>query len=200
MATCISNTNEVGAVAASDGTFHLQGTSAFEISAADMTHYYEVAIVKLPPNSTVAVGLTSRPIDKSYLPGWAEGSIALHSDDGSIFSGSMSKAKVPNVCSPLTEGDVIGVRVFSKSGSTSFYVNGNLVHRCANVFSPPCHIAPAIGLDTAATIVVANFGPKFDTGNARFEGTLAPMDVDATDLDEAVYPAGVRMSMRSSGR
>ncbi|XP_052338396.1 SPRY domain-containing protein 3 isoform X2 [Oncorhynchus keta] len=68
-------------------------------------HYFEVEIVDAGEKCYIALGLARRDYPKNRHPGWSQGSVAYHADDGKIFHGSGVGEPFGPRC---IEGDIMG--------------------------------------------------------------------------------------------
>lgn len=89
-----------------------RGTSMVDVGQAQArhpldttSHYYEIEILDPGENCYIAIGLATRNYPKHRHPGWNEGSIAYHADDGKIFVGSGVGSPFGPRCQ---KGDVMG--------------------------------------------------------------------------------------------
>lgn len=78
-------------------------------------HYFEIQIIDPGENCYIAIGLTQKDYPKNRHPGWDEGSIAYHADDGKIFIGSGVGEDFGPRCQ---KGDILGCGI-----SFANYVN-----------------------------------------------------------------------------
>ncbi|KAL1130116.1 hypothetical protein AAG570_013055 [Ranatra chinensis] len=69
------------------------------------SHYFEIEIIDPGENCYIAIGLTCKDYPKNRHPGWDEGSVAYHADDGKIFAGSEVGENFGPKCH---KGDVLG--------------------------------------------------------------------------------------------
>ena len=91
-----------------DGTGHMHDFGvavAFKPLLASRA-YFEVRIVDDGEHGNISVGLTCADHKLTTLPGWQEGSLAYHADDGCLFTGSAQSGKPFG--SRARQGDRIG--------------------------------------------------------------------------------------------
>ncbi|CAN7939206.1 unnamed protein product [Ixodes hexagonus] len=69
------------------------------------SHYYELEILDPGEKCCIAIGLAHKDYPRHRHPGWNEGSIAYHADDGQIFVGSGEGSRFGPRCK---KGDVMG--------------------------------------------------------------------------------------------
>lgn len=69
------------------------------------SHYYEIEILDPGEKCCIAIGLAHKDYPRHRHPGWNEGSIAYHADDGKIFVGSGEGSCFGPRCK---KGDVMG--------------------------------------------------------------------------------------------
>lgn len=69
------------------------------------SHYYELEILDPGEKCCIAIGLAHKDYPRHRHPGWNEGSIAYHADDGKIFVGSGEGSCFGPRCK---KGDVMG--------------------------------------------------------------------------------------------
>ncbi|XP_065835149.1 uncharacterized protein [Oscarella lobularis] len=77
---------------------------------------FEVEIVDWGRHGYILIGLTPEDYPQEAAPGWLEGSIGYHADDGRFF---VENGKGVQVSSPCEEGDIVGCR--AHKGRVSFY-------------------------------------------------------------------------------
>jgi hypothetical protein len=78
-------------------------------------NYIQVHVIESQKESAVAIGVAGRNYALDQMPGWQEGSIAFHLDDGNLFVQAGDPARFGPVC---VQGDVVGCRVkFGPNGS-----------------------------------------------------------------------------------
>ncbi|KZV80760.1 hypothetical protein EXIGLDRAFT_732427 [Exidia glandulosa HHB12029] len=88
------------------------------------TVYYELQIVSLGREGSVAIGFAAVPYPPFRLPGWHRGSIAVHADDGHRFACD-ADGGVP-LTEPFCAGDVVGLGLELRTGQVWFTRNGAL--------------------------------------------------------------------------
>ena len=135
-------------------------------------HYFEITLLsKVSKDSTVAIGVTTKPYPYFRLPGWNKNSVGYHSDDGRKFwndeyggrSYGPSWGKL---------GEVIGCGYKPKTGEIFFTKNGMFLGMAfaglRNVWYP------SIGSDGNVKLKV-NFGDEdFMYNDAQRFGVGAP--------------------------
>ncbi|KAI9188110.1 hypothetical protein H9P43_002501 [Blastocladiella emersonii ATCC 22665] len=119
--------------------------------------YFEVTVVNMDPQTTVAVGLTTAPWPTFRLPGWNAWSVGYHSDDGRCYSSDDGQGV--EYSKPYRIDDVIGVGVNTGDWSVFFTRNGVKLATVssARVPAPRLAVHPAIGANGRASLEV-NFG------------------------------------------
>lgn len=75
--------------------------------------FTQVHVVESQRESAVAIGVAGRNYALDQMPGWQEGSIAYHLDDGNLFVQAGDPARFGPVC---LQGDVVGCRVKFAAG------------------------------------------------------------------------------------
>lgn len=69
------------------------------------SHYYELEILDPGEKCCIAIGLAHKDYPRHRHPGWNEGSIAYHADDGKVFVGNEVGSKFGPKCQ---KGDIMG--------------------------------------------------------------------------------------------
>uniref|UniRef100_UPI00398F1131 SPRY domain-containing protein 3-like n=1 Tax=Pristiophorus japonicus TaxID=55135 RepID=UPI00398F1131 len=64
------------------------GLAQAKLPLSTRSHYFEVEIVNPGEKCYIAVGVARKDYPKQRHPGWNQGSVAYHADDGKIFYGS----------------------------------------------------------------------------------------------------------------
>ncbi|CAG8628212.1 16837_t:CDS:2, partial [Cetraspora pellucida] len=138
--------------------------------------YFEVTVLSNPnvKDTTIAVGLTTKPYPNFRLPGWNDHSVGYHSDDGNKFHndglGGQSYAKTWGEV-----GDTIGCGYYPKNGTVFFTKNGKSQ---GNAFTGLKHIwFPTVGADGECKVEV-NFGDgdrEFRYKEARITSAAGPI-------------------------
>uniref|UniRef100_A0A131YTU0 SPRY domain-containing protein 3 n=1 Tax=Rhipicephalus appendiculatus TaxID=34631 RepID=A0A131YTU0_RHIAP len=89
-----------------------RGTSMVDVGLAQTrsplsttNHYFELEILDPGEKCCIAIGLAHRDYPRYRHPGWNEGSIAYHADDGKIFVGSGVGSRFGPKCQ---KGDIMG--------------------------------------------------------------------------------------------
>lgn len=137
----------------------------FRLPLSEKMNYFQIEIVEMSEEGSVAVGVVWDHYPVYHLPGVLEGSVAFHTKDNTLFSGKQSSkpATTGGVC---VVGDVIGCRAaLHFKSETLTAVSGHKNHirieffrnglpLCAeDVFLPPNGFYPAIGLTGLGTKV-----------------------------------------------
>lgn len=146
-------------------------------------YYFEVTILSNPKikDTTIAIGLTTKPYPNFRLPGWNDHSVGYHSDDGNKFHndgfGGRSYAETWG-----ETGDTIGCGYYSDTGIVFFTKNGKSQ---GNAFTGLKHIwFPTIGADGECKVEV-NFGDderEFRYKEARGTSVAGPFRCILTHL------------------
>ncbi|RKP38778.1 concanavalin A-like lectin/glucanase domain-containing protein, partial [Dimargaris cristalligena] len=166
-------------------------------------YYFEVKLMALPDptNTTVAIGLVTKPFPNWRLCGYNNHSIGLHTSTGSLFQNSPHR---PILCGePCFEGDVIGCGYQPNQGTVFFTRNGYrlstyLTNVCRTFFpavsaNGPCQVS--VNLGQAGFVFIEANVKKWGLG--PLEGTLLPPPkyaealhstrlVEAAGMDEAL--------------
>lgn len=134
----------------------------FRLPLNEKCNYFEVEILRIDCNSNIAVGIVWDHYPVYRLPGILDGSIAYHTNGGTILYGR----KAQSTDTSCIVGDVIGCRVALKYKSEiishsdeglveiKFFRNG--IWLCTQeVFLPPNGFYPAIGMTGHITKVRA---------------------------------------------
>jgi hypothetical protein len=110
--------------------------------------YFEVQVVDKGRDCAIAVGVAHREYPLDQMPGWRNGSIAYHMDDGKLFFQRGQGARFGDKCG---QGDVVGCGVeLSEKGdqvvSVYWTKNGELVGRelCASSLQLPLYASVAL--------------------------------------------------------
>jgi hypothetical protein len=84
------------------------GLAQAKTALCTRSHYFEIEIVDPGSSCYIAIGLARKDYPKDRHPGWNEGSIAYHADDGKVFMGSGSGDPFGPKCD---KGDIMGCGV-----------------------------------------------------------------------------------------
>jgi hypothetical protein len=110
--------------------------------------YFEVQVLDKGRDCAIAVGVANRDYPLDQMPGWRNGSIAYHMDDGKLFFQRGQGARFGDKCG---QGDVVGCGVeLSDKGdqvvSVYWTKNGELVGRelCASSLQLPLYASVAL--------------------------------------------------------
>ncbi|XP_077984428.1 uncharacterized protein LOC144439053 [Glandiceps talaboti] len=121
-------------------------------------NYFEVEILDTGYRNTIGVGLAPQDYSLSRQPGWDEGSVGYHSDNGFLYIGSGRGTKYATVCK---KGDVIGCGIqFNEELSNKlsvFFTKNNEELRTVNVKSKS-DLHPAVGLHSGREKVKVTLG------------------------------------------
>jgi hypothetical protein len=86
--------------------------------------YWEVKVLQLHEEDSVAIGFATKPYPRWRLPGWHKHSIAYHSNSGAVFISDPTYGRPYGP--PIKEGDVVGVGYLFQSGTVFFTKNGQV--------------------------------------------------------------------------
>ncbi|CAO3613492.1 unnamed protein product [Mucor hiemalis] len=151
--------------------------------------YYEVKILQLNEQDTLAIGFATKPYPRWRLPGWHRHSVAYHSNTGHVFASDRGRAYGPS----FKQGDVIGVGYLYQSGTVFFTRNGHNLGKASIGFKyplyptlgsiGPCHVATNFGIQdflfSAANSREAAYGPK--------QGSLLPPPAYGGHEDDTLF-------------
>lgn len=125
--------------------------------------YLEITILRDLDNATecISIGFSTHPmfwclIELSFMNGWLEDTIALHSDDGYLFHGGHKTVFIESVSTAAT---VVGCGNDMEHGCLFFTVNGKVVHKWyyarRNTIYYPCIVS-----DVEEKAIGINYGQK----------------------------------------
>ncbi|KNE58524.1 hypothetical protein AMAG_04091 [Allomyces macrogynus ATCC 38327] len=121
--------------------------------------YFEISVVAMNPQTTIAVGLTTTPYPSYRLPGWHTWSLGYHSDDGRLFACDSEHGQ--SYGKPFRAGDVVGVGIDTTRRAVFFTRNGvrlpDVPPETRPIPAPELAVHPAVGAD-GPCIVHYNFG------------------------------------------
>ncbi|KAF9957027.1 Rsp5p-dependent ubiquitination, sorting of cargo proteins at the multivesicular body [Modicella reniformis] len=135
-------------------------------------YYWEVKMFEKSPNTTIAVGVTTKPYPTTRLPGWNRYSAGYFSNDGQKYCNSPW-----NGCPfgpTYFEGDVIGCGYRPRNGTIFFTRNGRRIDDAYTGFGRT-NLFPTVGA-TGPCVLHVNFGQSgfvFVEANVKKWG-LAP--------------------------
>ncbi|KAK4510726.1 uncharacterized protein ATC70_005159 [Mucor velutinosus] len=138
--------------------------------------YWEVKVLQLSDQDTLAIGFATKPYPRWRIPGWHRHSIAYHSNSGTVFASDPSFGR--SYGPAVKEGDVVGVGYLYQSGTVFFTRNGQNLGKASIGFKYPVH--PVIGSIGPCNVSV-NFGHEdflFGAANQR-EAAFAPRRTSA---------------------
>jgi hypothetical protein len=123
-------------------------------AASAASYYFEVTVVELSSNGSVAVGLGPKSYNLARPPGWDPRSCALHSDDGVLFVES-STGRI--AASGFGVGSTVGCGVNPVTHEVFWTVDGRPTNARVPGFLYDC--SPMIGMDLKGVVRV-NFGEQ----------------------------------------
>ncbi|GBC04400.1 hypothetical protein RclHR1_05670002 [Rhizophagus clarus] len=141
-------------------------------------YYWEAKMYDKPPNTTVAVGLATKPYPLFRLPGWNRQSVAYFSDNGFKYYNSPFNGKAYGP--QFQQGDVVGVGYRPRTGTVFFTRNGKKLDDAFTGMK--MNLFPTVGANGPCCVHV-NFGQLgfvFIEANVKkwglapSMGTLAP--------------------------
>ncbi|CAG8439196.1 9144_t:CDS:2 [Dentiscutata heterogama] len=130
-----------------------------ELRRGQMLHYFEITVLSNPEgkNTTIAIGLATKPYPYFRLPGWNIYSVGYHSNDGRKFNDAPSGREYGPTWGEV--GDTIGCGYNPDVGYVFFTKNGQFL---GNAFTSIRHIwFPTIGAN-GPCIIETNFGDNYD--------------------------------------
>ncbi|KAF2860440.1 SPRY-domain-containing protein [Piedraia hortae CBS 480.64] len=127
--------------------------SNLPIPKQNEVYYFEAKMFDLPPETSVSVGLTTKPYPLFRLPGLHRTSIAYTSEGERRFNQPFSGTPYGP---PLAQGDVVGVGYRPRSGTVFFTRNGKKLDDVASGLKTP-NFFPTVGAVGPANVHV-NFG------------------------------------------
>ena len=124
-------------------------------------YYFEMTVKKSGENGVIGIGLTTRSIESrnGEMPGWNNGSIGFHGDDGKIYHDSGSGMAL---CEPYGAGDTIGcclkrIEIFGKIEQFCFFtLNGIRLEPSRNLGEGD--FFPTVGMGCSGAEVETNLG------------------------------------------
>ncbi|ORY92254.1 concanavalin A-like lectin/glucanase domain-containing protein [Syncephalastrum racemosum] len=161
-------------------------------------YYWEAKMFEKPVNTTVAVGVATKPYPHFRLPGWNRHSLAYFSDTGHKHFSNPFQGRPYGAT--FEEGDVVGVGYRHRTGTIFFTRNGRrLEDACSglrwNLFptlgaNGPCQIHVNLG-QRGFVFVEANV-KKW--GLAPMHGTLAPPPAYGYEAGSLLLQRGINSS------
>ncbi|KZT30439.1 SPRY-domain-containing protein [Neolentinus lepideus HHB14362 ss-1] len=160
-------------------------------------YYWEVKLFDLPPETNVAVGLTTKPYPYFRLPGLSRYSVAYHSNGDKSYNWPFTATSFgPS----FKEGDVLGVGYRPRTGTVFFTRNGRKMED-AFVGLTRWNVFPTVGADGACTLHVnlGQAGFVFIEANVKkwglapSVGTLAPPPAYGSERGSILLQAGGEM-------
>jgi hypothetical protein len=129
--------------------------------------YFEVRVIQLSLNGTVAIGVANVDYSNISQPGWDKISYGYHSDDGMKFHNSGTPCG--HYGEPFGVGDTVGCGV-NYNDNTIFYTkNGKYLGTAHDGIDERANI-PTVGLDHASVQVIFDESKfVFDIGKLREE-------------------------------
>lgn len=136
-------------------------------------YYWEAKMFTKPDNTSIAVGLATKPFPGFRMPGWSKYSVGFFSADG--FKCHNYPFAAQSYGPEFLQGDVIGVGYRPRSGTVFFTRNGRKLED-AFVGLNRYNLFPTIGANGAAEVHVnlGQAGFVFIEANVKKWG-LAPM-------------------------
>ena len=143
---------------------------------SESMQYFEVKILSFGHLKAIAIGVVPKSYNLEYAPGWADGSIAYHTDNGELYRYS-GKGKV---FGPVAQkGDVIGCGVSftptNKYCSLFFTYNGMEIGRLRAAI-PDGGLYPAVcptsKKDRVAVHFLETFKPRLPQSELNFVGLM----------------------------
>ncbi|KAG0038877.1 Rsp5p-dependent ubiquitination, sorting of cargo proteins at the multivesicular body [Podila clonocystis] len=157
-------------------------------------YYWEVKVFEKSPNTTIAIGVATKPFPTSRLPGWNRHSVGYFSKDGQKYCNSPWSGYP---CGPIYfEGDVIGCGYRPRNGTIFFTRNGKKIEDAYTGYRT--NLFPTVGA-TGPCVLHVNFGQSgfvFVEANVKkwglapASGSLAPPPAYGSELGSILLEAG----------
>merc|ERR550519_2904261 len=90
------------------GSLANRGSALAKTPLSKSSHYFEMEIIDPGSSRYIAIGLASKDYPREKWPGYSEGSIGYHADDGQVYMGT----DVGELCN---KGDIMGCGVIFPS-------------------------------------------------------------------------------------
>ncbi|KAF9318747.1 Rsp5p-dependent ubiquitination, sorting of cargo proteins at the multivesicular body [Podila horticola] len=157
-------------------------------------YYWEVKVFEKSPNTTIAIGVSTKPFPTSRLPGWNRHSVGYFSKDGHKYCNSPWSG---HPYGPIYfEGDVIGCGYRPRNGTIFFTRNGKKIEDAYTGYRT--NLFPTVGA-TGPCVLHVNFGQSgfvFVEANVKkwglapASGSLAPPPAYGSELGSILLEAG----------
>ncbi|KAF9985968.1 Rsp5p-dependent ubiquitination, sorting of cargo proteins at the multivesicular body [Mortierella antarctica] len=157
-------------------------------------YYWEVKMFEKSPNTTIAVGVSTKPYPSTRLPGWNRHSVGYFSNNGQKHCNSLWNNHPYGP--PYFEGDVIGCGYRPRNGTIFFTRNGKRIEDAYTGFGRT-NLFPTVGA-TGPCVLHVNFGQSgfvFVEANVKkwglapASGSLAPPPAYGSELGSILLEA-----------
>ncbi|KAF9557597.1 Rsp5p-dependent ubiquitination, sorting of cargo proteins at the multivesicular body [Mortierella alpina] len=157
-------------------------------------YYWEVKMFEKSPNTTIAVGVSTKPYPTTRLPGWNRHSVGYFSNNGQKYCNSLWNYHPYGP--PFFEGDVIGCGYRPRNGTIFFTRNGKRIEDAYTGFGRT-NLFPTVGA-TGPCVLHVNFGQSgfvFVEANVKkwglapASGSLAPPPAYGSELGSILLEA-----------
>ncbi|KAF9945484.1 Rsp5p-dependent ubiquitination, sorting of cargo proteins at the multivesicular body [Mortierella alpina] len=157
-------------------------------------YYWEVKMFEKSPNTTIAVGVSTKPYPTTRLPGWNRHSVGYFSNNGQKRCNSLWNNHPYGP--PFFEGDVIGCGYRPRNGTIFFTRNGKRIEDAYTGFGRT-NLFPTVGA-TGPCVLHVNFGQSgfvFVEANVKkwglapASGSLAPPPAYGSELGSILLEA-----------
>ncbi|KAF8934255.1 Rsp5p-dependent ubiquitination, sorting of cargo proteins at the multivesicular body [Podila verticillata] len=157
-------------------------------------YYWEVKMFEKSPNTTIAIGVSTKPFPTSRLPGWNRHSVGYFSEDGQKYCNSPWSGYPYG---PIYfEGDVVGCGYRPRNGTIFFTRNGKRLEDAYTGYRT--NLFPTVGA-TGPCVLHVNFGQSgfvFVEANVKkwglapASGSLAPPPAYGREVGSILLEAG----------
>ena len=125
--------------------------------------YFEARITDCGKDGAIGIGLTTRHTDRELMPGWSEGTVGYHGDDGGIFQ--ENAMLLGEAAETFTTHDVVSCRVKRVQVDESNFYNVIQFGKNGTIVGSPRYIKnselyPTIGIHTPGGKVETNLGER----------------------------------------
>ena len=132
-----------------------------------LIYYFEMKVLSQGEKGSIGIGITPNGSRVDRMPGWEDGTIGYHGDDGSFFHQTGYGA---DYGPKFSRGDVVGCGIVIEDGKVFFTKNGTFLGMAPSSFPKDIfHVRyPTIGLHSKHEAVEVNFGQEpfvFDISN-----------------------------------